>query len=546
MSAFTAEQAEAKAAARHEKSFNRRPVSDASSSGSSSSGGVPPAAWAQSLLRPVGDQPASSTRSPPLGRPVAAGLMAVGPKAAGPVTAGPVTAGPVATGPVVAGPVEIGMQQLAQAVAKMGVAKTLEAAAAEVLQPSASSASTMAPAPLASGKAIEGWPQVPCHSCAKLTNWRNCRQERIFIDILDEDEIDHDTRYETWYWCVGCVAVERGVSEAAALGWIRANRQDLTRKMERTEGWKRAKANPPATLEFANASRAGKRMLLRNSILELFRPAAKAILLKAAQLAKRVDCGEEHARLCEEVKTMTDLTQIEAHVVKIDAAEDAFTELCLPLGFADRAKTREELFRWQMSADYADGWFEIRSASGQLLGGFSAFYICRAGHASDPCNTLILSKIWTRNHEDINSCKQGWKCRCCGAGYKVKFGMVVEIRLLGGGVCLNLAPCLDSDDKDAHTLVLQEQFPDVKTPEELYELLPVVLPQEGTYLRKAVPADFWGGGPATDFGVYKLLKMQDLEKLKPWSWKDTLNFFSAQDLLSLRLKVVEGGELGEC
>ena len=121
--------------------------------------------------------------------------------------------------------------------------------------------------------------------------------------------------------------------------------------------------------------------------------------------------------------------------------------------------------------------------------------------------------------------------------------MVVEIRLLGGGVCLNLAPCLDSDDKDLHTLVLQEQFPDVKTPEELYELIPVVLPQVGTYLRKAVPADFWGGGPATDYGVYKLLNFEVLQGLKPWSWKDTANFFSAQDLLSLRLKVVEGGEL---
>ena len=109
---------------------------------------------------------------------------------------------------------------------------------------------------------------------------------------------------------------------------------------------------------------------------------------------------------------------------------------------------------------------------------------------------------------------------------------------------MTLAPCTDQDDKDLHALILQEQFPDVRSAEELYELIPTVLPQESTFLRKAEPRDFWGGGAATDFGVYKLLNFHILQSLPMWSWKDAANFFTEQDLVTLQLKNV-GGELVE-
>jgi hypothetical protein len=285
--------------------------------------------------------------------------------------------------------------------------------------------------------------------------------------------------------------------------------------------------------------------LLRRQVLDIWRPAAKAILLKTAQMLQRAGHGEEHLRLCELLKQETDLSKIESLLEQVNAAEDAFVAACEPLAFKDRAKDREELFRYQMAADYSDGWVEVKSGSGKLLGGFSSFYICRAGGAADPCNTLILNKEWSRQHEDMLAPKQKWKCRCCGSGYKTKFGMVVEIRMVGAGASLSLAPCTDQDDKDLHALILQEQFPDVKSAEELYELIPTVLPQESTFLRKAVQSDFWGGGAPTDFGVYKLLNFKVLQGLPMWNWKAAANFFTEQDLVQMKLKV-QDGELVEC
>ena len=105
-----------------------------------------------------------------------------------------------------------------------------------------------------------------------------------------------------------------------------------------------------------------------------------------------------------------------------------------------------------------------------------------------------------------------------------------------------MAPCTDDDDKDLHEMILQEQYPDVKSAEELYELIPMVLPQEPAFLRKAVPADFLGG-TYTDFGVYKLLNVHVLKGLPAWNWKGVPNFFSANDLVEMALKVSENGDV---
>jgi len=239
-----------------------------------------------------------------------------------------------------------------------------------------------------------------------------------------------------------------------------------------------------------------------------------------------------------------DLGKIDVLLQKIDEAEDKFVAANEPLGYADRARTRVELFRFQMAADYSDSWTEVKNGAGTLIGGFSAFYICRAGGTNTECNTLILSKVWARQHEDILASKQRWKCRCCGAKYLTKFGMVVEIRLVSGGTMLALADCCDADDKDLHTLILQEKFGHAQTPEELYDLIPTVLPQENAFLRKAVQREFWNGQPA-DFGVYKLLNWDILEGARKWDWKNMANLFNDSDLFDMGLKF-DDGEVVEC
>ena len=126
-----------------------------------------------------------------------------------------------------------------------------------------------------------------------------------------------------------------------------------------------------------------------------------------------------------------------------------------------------------------------------------------------------------------------------------KFGMVVEIRLVSGGTMLALADCCDQDDKHLHTLILQETYAHVQTPEELYDLIPIVLPQENALIRKAVPSDFWGGQAPTAFGVYKLLNLGTLEGTRKWDWKNMANMFNDSDLFEMGLKV-DDGEVVEC
>ena len=172
------------------------------------------------------------------------------------------------------------------------------------------------------------------------------------------------------------------------------------------------------------------------------------------------------------------------------------------MAYKDKARSREDLFRYQMAADYSDGWMEVKSSQGNLFGGFSSFYICRAGAVDSQCNTLILNKDWMRTREDIWAPKQKWKCRCCGTRYLRKFGMVVEIRWVSGGSSLSLAPCTDEDDEDWHALILQDRFRDVNTAQELYDLIPTVVPQKSPFLRKAIVSDFWEPSNFQEHCVY--------------------------------------------
>jgi hypothetical protein len=121
-----------------------------------------------------------------------------------------------------------------------------------------------------------------------------------------------------------------------------------------------------------------------------------------------------------------------------------------------------------------------------------------------------------------------------------KFGMVVEIRWVGGGASLSLADCTDDDDKDMHNMIVEDRYADAKTPEELYDMIPTVVPQESAFLRKAVAADFWSGTPFQDHGVYKLEHFEVLSSLPKWNWKDIPNFFSEHDLLEKELRVQDG------
>ena len=61
------------------------------------------------------------------------------------------------------------------------------------------------------------------------------------------------------------------------------------------------------------------------------------------------------------------------------------------------------------------------------MAAFNVYYICRAGHANWPCRTVTLSKWWKKKHEDPLATKQKWYCPKCQAGYKTKWGVIIEM-----------------------------------------------------------------------------------------------------------------------
>jgi hypothetical protein len=275
---------------------------------------------------------------------------------------------------------------------------------------------------------------------------------------------------------------------------------------------------------------------------EVFRPAARAIMLKQAQMLQQPEWHSLHKQLCDELQAESDLAKIEILLEKIDDAKDSVNPMLREQSFSwqlpaeyGRAKLREESFSLQIAKDYGDHWVEVRSSSGRLLGGYSVFHICRAGSADWKCNTLMLSKAWVPKH---GSAGRGlkWKCMCCGARYNTKFGMVVEVRLVHGSASLSVIPDAHDDRFDFRARFFGGLL--AQTPEELYDLIPTILPQERTCLRKAVAADFFPGQDECS-GVYKLNNEEVLLSLPMWTWVHVRSFYTDRDLFETTFKVVD-------
>ena len=399
------------------------------------------------------------------------------------------------------------------------------------------------PPALASGKRIETWPFVPCFECEIQVHYKKMYQKRKWVE---EHEDEHDGKEDIVlieYFCAQCMAVEWGCTEAEAMSRVKLERPDLQRVRRRTAEWEAAGQELLKTTDVAGLKKGEIRQLTRQTLLEVFRPAMKAILIKRKQLRERAKLTAEHLLLCEELARCTDLDKCEEMINQIELLDEQIMDKSMPLAFADKSKDLEEQFRWQMAADYSDAWTEIRDNKGKLIGGFSAFYICEwtpdKGKTPDEgkteeCHTLILSKVWGRKHEDPLKSKQKWYCKICGTKYKTYYGMLVEIREVGtNDVCHALANCTDDDDRGTKALILEERYgQEAKTPEDLYRLVPTIEPTLGQCLRKAVPQDFWRAPhyPYSDFGVYKLQSLEVLKSAKRWNWKDMSHFFQNDEV----------------
>ena len=73
------------------------------------------------------------------------------------------------------------------------------------------------------------------------------------------------------------------------------------------------------------------------------------------------------------------------------------------------------------AADYHDTWFRTKVAA------FNVYYICRSGHAQWPCRAVTLSNWWKKKHENPLATGQKWYCPSCDAGYKTRWGVIIEM-----------------------------------------------------------------------------------------------------------------------
>ena len=91
--------------------------------------------------------------------------------------------------------------------------------------------------------------------------------------------------------------------------------------------------------------------------------------------------------------------------------------------------------------------------------------------------TLILSQKWDRLHADPLQSKQRWYCHC-GARYKTKYGVLVEIQVDEARFCYCLAEFPPDSLKDAKSMMIERQYRQCSTPQDLLAALPRISPSD--------------------------------------------------------------------
>ena len=84
------------------------------------------------------------------------------------------------------------------------------------------------------------------------------------------------------YFCAKCMADEWECTEVEAMSRIKLLRPDLKRVRQRTAAWVQAGDELLKTTDVAGLKKKEIRALTRKTLLEVFRPATKAILAEAA------------------------------------------------------------------------------------------------------------------------------------------------------------------------------------------------------------------------------------------------------------------------
>jgi hypothetical protein len=162
------------------------------------------------------------------------------------------------------------------------------------------------------------------------------------------------------------------------------------------------------------------------------------------------------------------------------------------------------------AADYSDRWFKdgIRE--------FRVYYICVAGHATTPCNTVIEAMAWDRLKTEMEATGQRWYCKMCHAKYKTKYGVLVEM-INGKQACYCKGEIPPFDLQDAKLMAIEKHFIQFKTPADLLAALPTIKPlARGDFLKQ------------TSYDGHYTFNAEMMEGLESMNWSQLYNMTGAQ------------------
>jgi hypothetical protein len=128
-----------------------------------------------------------------------------------------------------------------------------------------------------------------------------------------------------------------------------------------------------------------------------------------------------------EIKKLENHEDIIQSRTKLEALEDMLRAAEKPRSSASFAPDIQA--RFQRAVDYADMFVYLKNSDDVIVAAMAAYYLCRSTHGADEhCNTIILSKTWTRKYEEDPLHKgQCWYCNICGKRFHSNFGMLIEI-----------------------------------------------------------------------------------------------------------------------
>ena len=103
------------------------------------------------------------------------------------------------------------------------------------------------------------------------------------------------------------------------------------------------------------------------------------------------------------------------------------------------------------AADYSDRWYKKCKQE------FRVYYVCIAGHADYPCNTVVEAMAWDRFKEDLEATGQRWYVKMCHAKYKTKYGVLVGM-INGSQACYCLGELPPFDVQGAKLMAIEQHF----------------------------------------------------------------------------------------